>query len=273
LDRVIPRPAPWQQALLADKQCMAAFIAGHGVAVPRELHLTESSESLGTPFVLKGVRGRGGAATHIVRSRGDAERAAARLRDRGIACFAQEYVAGSTFLVGGLFRKGEPVRLYAGEKLVQYPSRTGPAAVIRSIDSEQLVMNALTVMKALAWTGLASVDFVRDATGRFLFLEVNPRPWGSIVAAADAGVELWAPLATLMEGGAPAQSLAYRAGVTSVILPLALLSGASWRSWSALSGMVRAAAGPQRAIWWPPRRGAHVARRLLLMSRRWTDGP
>ena len=30
------------------------------------------------------------------------------------------------------------------------------------------------------------MDFVRDAAGRYHFLELNPRPWGSIEAAARA---------------------------------------------------------------------------------------
>src|SRR5436309_3559890 len=65
--------------------------------------------------------------------------------------------------------------------------RAGPAAALR-------------VFHELRWTGLASADFIRRGCGSYAFLEVNPRPWGSIAAARSAGVDLFTPFAELLVG-------------------------------------------------------------------------
>jgi predicted ATP-grasp superfamily ATP-dependent carboligase len=99
------------------------------------------------------------------------------------------------------------------------PPRTGPSVRLRTVDDAELVAAALAVFRALRWSGLASADFIRDVEGRFYFLEVNPRPWGSIAAAEAAGVDLFTPLAQLLTGGTPAPQLACRAGTSSTLFP------------------------------------------------------
>jgi D-alanine-D-alanine ligase-like ATP-grasp enzyme len=62
----------------------------------------------------------------------------------------------------------------------------GPAAVLTSVADPALAAAAVRAAAAAHVTGLASLDFVRDAGGGYHFLELNPRPWGSIDAAARA---------------------------------------------------------------------------------------
>jgi carbamoylphosphate synthase large subunit len=276
-DRIVPRPMAWQQRLLADKGRMARFLAARGVAIPPQMpvastaDLVDAIDALGMPMVMKGVRGRGGAATHIVSTIGEAEAALARVRRRGTDCLAQAFVRGRTVLAGGLFRDGQAIRLYAGEKLRQHPRRTGPATVIQSVGDGQLLKITRHIMAMLRWTGLASADFVRDDQGRYWFLELNPRPWGSIIAAAAAEADLWSPLAAMLAGAEPAPSLHYRLGVTSLVLPLALLSPSIWGSPSVLWRTMRAVPARRGHLWWPPRQGLHLAQRLLWMAREWQE--
>ncbi|HZI42489.1 MAG TPA: ATP-grasp domain-containing protein [Gemmatimonadaceae bacterium] len=272
--RIFPRTDQWQQAVLRDKRCLAALAAAHGIAVPDQLPLSDdasldrSVESLGLPLVVKGSAGRGGSTTHVVNSLPAARAAARRVRHAGVDVFAQRYVRGPTYLVGGTFRDGCPLRLYAGVKVAQHPRRTGPATIIKSYRDEQLLTAALATIAAIGWTGIASMDFVRDAEGRFLLLEVNPRPWGSIGAAAAAGVDLFLPLIQLLRGETTRQELRFRTHVEHPVFPLVLLSGEAWRSPATLASALRDSRS-DRAIWRPWGQGRHLAHRLCRVAHNW----
>jgi len=267
--RVFPRPDPGRRALLKDKYCLSAFVGERGVRIPEQLRLDDGDDnpvkSLGLPIVVKGVVGSGGRHTRIARSLGAAKVAAARMRGDGIRCFVQRYVTGPTFLVGGMFSRGRPVRIYAGMKRAQYPARTGPASLIESVRDEQLINEASRVFDALEWTGIASADFVRDAKGRYWFLEINPRPWGSIAAANASGVDLWSPMMAMLRGEESPADLRYAEGVAYPIFPLAFLSPRSWRPLSGIVASLRA----ERKVWRPVGQALHLAHRLARMAGRW----
>ena len=74
-------------------------------------------------------------------------------------------------------------RATPARKVAQYPPLVGPASRLETVDEPALLASALAVFAALELTGLASADFIRRRNGTFAFLEVNPRPWGSISAA------------------------------------------------------------------------------------------
>ena len=273
-DRVYPRTAEWQRTLLRDKYRLAEFAALRGIGVPEHRSLSDDAslanavESLGLPVVVKGAVGRGGSTTHIARSLAAAREAVTSVRRAGTDAFAQRYIVGQTYLVGGTFRDGCPLRLYAGVKLAQHPRRTGPATIIRSYFDERLLNAATATIAAIGWSGIASMDFVRDTDGRFLLLEVNPRPWGSIGAAAAAGVDLYGPLVELLRDEPPVDDLEFRSDVEHVVFPLALLSSESWRSPASLAsalGELRANSG----MWRPLGQARHLTHRLLRVARDW----
>jgi biotin carboxylase len=268
-DRIFPRPSARYRALLRDKYCLSAFVS-QCAHIPEQRRLDEgvgaAIESLGLPMVVKGVAGSGGRKTRIVRSLGEATAAAARLRREGMPSFAQRYVSGPTFLVGGTFSQGRPLRIYAGVKLAQYPPRTGPASLIESVRDDQLIEQASRVFAALEWSGVASADFVRDAQGRYWFLEMNPRPWGSIAAAKASGVDLWSPLAAMLAGEESSADLRFAEGVAYSIVPLAFLSPGSWFARGGIVSSLRA----ERNVWLPMGQAFHLTHRLARMASRWT---
>lgn len=277
--RLFPRVDEPRRVLFRSKRILAEHAASRGIPIPAHVavrgadDLREAIAQLGLPAVVKGVRGRGGSATRIVDS---AAGAAAALREIGPAggeCFVQEYVPGTTYLVGGLFDEGRPLRLYAAEKLELHPARTGPSVRLRSVHEPRLVAHACALALDLRLSGLASMDFIRRGDGEFLFLELNPRPWGSIAAAASAGVDLFTPLAALLGGArAPEPELAYRAGVESSVFPLYLLAAAHWRGLRALGELVEDLRGPQGEPWREPRQAAHLLHRLVRVGRNWGRG-
>jgi hypothetical protein len=250
------------------KSFTSAIVRSAGVSAPAESPATTDDitrravHELGLPIVIKGEFGRGGKATFIIRSEGGAIEAARRLRAASAQPFAQRYVAGPTFLVGGLFDRGRALRLYCGRKTVQFPADTGPAAEIVSVRDEALVRAALAAFEALNVSGLASADFIANPQGGYEFLEMNPRPWGSITAAGDAGVDLFAPLVALWRGDLVEADLRFGEGVRSTVFPLGLLT----RAWPrALRAMVGGGATGRVDA----RLAVHIARRLTRVARHW----
>src|SRR4029077_2797988 len=92
-------------------------------------------------------------------------------RTLGGEWIAQEYVAGPTYLFGGVSRAGSPLRVYAAEKLAQHPARVGGAIHVRSRRDRALVEIGARAVGSLHWTGFASADFVRRRDGSYLLLE------------------------------------------------------------------------------------------------------
>jgi hypothetical protein len=284
-----PRADERVRVLLGSKQRLAEAVRAAGIPVPEQISIDEPEaldraiETLGLPLVLKGDRGRGGNATYIARTERCAHRVTRRLARcaEGPGCAAQRYVRGVTCLAGGVFAAGRPLQLYLGEKLALHPAETGPSVRLRSFRDEALVDAVRRVFELLAWTGLASADFIRDDQGRFFFLEVNPRPWGSIAAAAANGVDLFTPFLRLLAGDAAhagSEAVAsIPAGRESIVFPLCLLSAAHWRRATQTRTGMRGAlaelradlAGPEGAPWRDPRQAVHLAHRLARATWNW----
>jgi hypothetical protein len=184
-------------------------------------------------------------------------------------CFLQQYIEGPTYLAGGLFHDGEPIRIYAAE-IFERAHRTGPSFRHRSVNDPTLLDTALGVFRALRWTGLAQVDLAHGLDGNCYFIEFNPRPWGSIGAAARTGVDMFGPLAELLEGRKPIPDLSSAEGVYTTMFPQVAaqrLRGGTMRSFGCLLREPRIwlnapwsdpglALHLARTVWWSWRNGA-----------------
>ncbi len=270
-DRIFPSTTDEQRALLADKYVLLEHMAPRGVEIPRQhrlhptLDLDAVADELGLPLVVKGATGSAGERVRIVESRAELAGACSIARAEGGPWSVQEYVPGPTFLVGGLFVDGRALRVYAAEKLAQHPPRTGPAIRVRSVHDTALLAVALRVFHELRWTGIASADFIRRPDGRFVLLEVNPRPWGSIASAASAGVDLFTPFGELLAGRSPPAALEFTADNECLIFPRYLLAPA-YRSGRGLVQLVRDLRSDQGAEWREPGFALHLVQRLYRMQ-------
>jgi biotin carboxylase len=193
LPNAFPKLEPWQRALIADKH---ALVAHTGVVAPEATNDLETAIArLGLPLVVRCAAGNCGSHTHICET---PEQARAVDTSRGRWIY-QRYVASPTYLVGALLDRGTPLRVYAGEKLEQWPPRTGPAVHLRARRDPALIAAGLRAFERLKWTGFASADLVCER-GEYQLLEVNPRLWGSIAAAMAAGVYMLEPFYELIRG-------------------------------------------------------------------------
>ncbi len=271
-DRLHPRTEAWQRRLLRDKHALIEHMAARGLGVPvqlrlhDELDLDHAVRALGLRLAVEAAIGSGGKMVRIVESRAALEQAVHRARALGGAWVLQEHLAGPTYLFGGLFHRGLPVRIYAARKVEQHPPRTGGAIHLRSTDDTALVELGLRTMRELGWTGFASADLMRRPDGRPVLLEVNPRLWGSFAGAASAGVDLFTPFAALLAGETPAADLAFATDDDCLIFPR-YLSSAAHRNLAGARQALRDLRGDQGRDWLDPRFVVHILRRLFHMKR------
>lgn len=263
-ERIFPATTVAQRELLASKQRVLAAMASRGIDVPRHVAIAHAA-SLGVPVVLKGDGGAGGSHVRIVDRHEDVPRAITGV-DAGWV--AQEYIAGPTFLVGALCAGGEALRIYAGEKLEQYPPRTGPAIRLRSQRLDALIELGTRVFRELRWTGLISADVMQRPNGSFVLIEVNPRPWGSIAAAGEAGVDMLGGFADLVAGRVPAPDLAFAASTESRIFPRYLMD-ARYQSIGGIVHVVRDLLGERASEWRDPAFVLRNLRRVYSLRDQW----
>lgn len=272
---IFPHVAASDRPPRRDKRLMSELMRRCGVSVPAERPaktdelVDAAARDLGLPLVIKGSTGRGGRNTRVCASRAEARRAARELRDRGYEPFAQEYVEGCTALAGGLFDQGRALRFYAGLKTTQHPPRVGPAAELLSADDGELERVALEGFGAARITGIASIDLIRDRAGRYHFLELNPRPWGSIEAALASGVDLFEALARYWRAERVTPRLSFRKNLGIPVFPLYALSAAYWRSGRAFRPAVHDLHRMLSILRAEPALAAHVAHRFLRVCLNW----
>jgi glutathione synthase/RimK-type ligase-like ATP-grasp enzyme len=194
-----------------------------GVAIPRtryprdEHELVEVTSEIGFPLVIKGDRGESGNHVRIVdrpinmftRYREIVELE----RPNGSSPLVQEYVSGVAYSVGGLFYQGRALRVCAHRKLVAVPPLGGLTVKGVTERCPGLLEEASKIFQALEYTGLGHIELIKDSSNRFNFIEINPRPWGTIGIAEYANVDFATAYLNLARGVIPEPDLRFREGV------------------------------------------------------------
>ena len=75
----------------------------------------------------------------------------------------------------------------------------------------ELLAGSERLLAELHWTGVAMVEFRRAPTGPAFLMEMNPRLWGSLQLAIDAGVD-FPSLLVALHRGAPIPAAQARLG-------------------------------------------------------------
>jgi hypothetical protein len=219
----LPLPCPDVVEVLKSKGAVLDVLRDAAVPTPRTVggdpaDLGTAAAALGLPLVVKGDRGQGAQHVRFVDQLGRLPAAYAEIA--GLEPEArrppalQEYVPGPTYLVGGLFDHGRPLRLCAHRMALMYPARGGETVKAVTERPARAIENALRAFAALEYTGLGEVDMIRDERdGEFRTLEINPRVWASIGVARHAGVDFYTPYAALARGERVDADLSFREGV------------------------------------------------------------
>lgn len=222
---VYPPITEEQRGILMDRRRFYDRAAAAGIAVApwmpigARAGLESAARRFGYPFVLRGTRGMGGSQVRIVSTRREA---ATALEDLASASpgqpFAQQFVQGRRHLVGGYFSQGEAVRLFAQCTLEAHPVPAGPSIRVRACDDAGLIASALTLFADLDWSGIACAEFIRDGSGNFVLMEMNPRPWAALEVAERSGAGICRAFTETLAGRPVAPLHRCRAGESELVL-------------------------------------------------------
>lgn len=102
----------------------------------------------------------------------------------------QNYVPGTGVGCFFLINKGNVLARFQHQRIRDTnPTGSGSSLRVSTLGDPSLMDASERLLRALGWEGLAMVEYRVDSEGTPYFMEVNPRPWGSMQLAVEAGVD------------------------------------------------------------------------------------
>jgi len=221
-------PSNYALDIAIDKEKTCALASQLGIPVPQSRliatcekpGLDETGVAIKLPSVLKPVRSKlmmhgqlRSLAVAVVRTE---EQRRKQLQQwlPFTAVLEQQYVTGKGVGAEFLFDRGRKVWHFVHERVHEYPISGGASSYRKSIaPPDNLLADAEKLLAALNWHGVAMVEFKVDSNGRHWLMEINPRFWGSLALAIDAGIDFPAGLLSLARGQKPVPQPTYRTGI------------------------------------------------------------
>jgi predicted ATP-grasp superfamily ATP-dependent carboligase len=227
LERKRPVLCPDREAyqICVDKHTLLARAADIGIDVPRGCLITDPAtlerlpQDFKYPVVLKPRRTRflvdgrwQSGEVRIVHEESELLRLRKAPDMRG-GILLQEFVPGHGEAIFLLMRDGEPLVRFAHRRLREKPPTGGQSVLRESISPDSGLLDwSEKLLGSLRWSGAAMVEYRRGPDGRAVLMEVNPRLWGSLQLAIDAGVDFPSLLLDL-HLGRPLEPVSSRPGV------------------------------------------------------------
>jgi len=126
----------------------------------------------------------------------------------------QACVPGHGAGIFALYDHGRPLAFFAHRRLREKPPRGGVSTLSESVALDpELLASTRALLDSVAWHGIAMVEFKVSDDGRAYLMEVNPRFWGSLQLAIDAGTDFPWLLYQLASGDQPDPETDYRTGI------------------------------------------------------------
>lgn len=212
LEKLCRLPLPDTGSYLAASDKARATVAAREAGldcpetlIPKSLDdLGRISSGLTFPVVIKPRKSSGSRGIVVVWRKEELEAQYLRVHEKYPFPMIQEYISpGEKFDVCLLFNHSSQLRAAFVQKEIRFfPLERGPSTVQESVWRPDLVEKASCLMERLNWQGVAEVEFMVDPRdGRAMFMEVNPRFWGSLYMAILAGVDFpWLLYRLAMDG-------------------------------------------------------------------------
>lgn len=175
--------------------------AAAGLAVPETLACADRDEALGAaaqlgyPVLLKHRRmmiSEDGS----IRQRGSvlaADEAALeeRLPELGYPCLLQRWARGPLYSIGGVFAAGRFLGLAASRYVRTWPPDAGSVSFSETLKAPAPLLDRVgALVSAVRWEGIFELELIETASGEFAAIDFNPRLYGSLALAIDAGASL-----------------------------------------------------------------------------------
>ncbi len=211
LSTVCPARDAYEQAVdkhgLVERALRIGLDVPAGCLIEHPSELTELPTGFEYPVVLKPRRSRfvrdGRWVTGDVRIVAGPEELRAAAAEPGMAegALLQTFVPGHGEAIFVAAQAGEVVASFAHRRLREKPPRGGVSVLRESIAPDpKLLRGSSRLVAELGFTGVAMVEFRRSTDGRAFLMEINPRLWGSVQLAIDAGVDFPAIQVALHRG-------------------------------------------------------------------------
>ena len=226
----LPMPGLAAFTLASDKAKLLPLAERAGLAVP-ESTLVPSRSSVGSyaldalaPGVLKPHRSIAVVGTGLRRQSvvpfatpGEGAALLQSLPDEAFPILIQRRVTGSGVGFFALRWNGALVATFAHRRIREVPPSGGVSVCRESIVMPPALAGAgARLLEALDWEGVAMVECKHDpVTDKYYVIEINPRFWGSLQLAIDAGVDFPRLLVECAAGKSPAAVTTYRTGIRS----------------------------------------------------------
>lgn len=194
----LPIPSFEKLEFARRKDNVLRFAEKMGIPVPKTWYIDDISQldsirdSLAYPAVIKPKTGSGAAGISYPENSDDLVDQYLKIHSRFPFPLIQELVPrdgpgyGVSLLMG---ENGNLKASFVHRRLREYPVTGGASTLRESIRCDCLREMAVALMKKLDWFGVAMVEFKFDPRDNiFKLLEVNPRFWGSLSLAIEAGV-------------------------------------------------------------------------------------
>jgi predicted ATP-grasp superfamily ATP-dependent carboligase len=221
----IAAPPRAAYAVAIDKLVLGEHAARAGLDVPRTAALENAAAfsalppGFAFPVIVKARRSRwlengawrrGG--VHFVRHPAGLS-ALADARDLAGGAMVQEFIEGHGEGLFFLVQHGAVRATFAHRRLREKPPSGGESVLRESIAADPALVRASEALfAALGWNGIAMIEFRRASNGRAYVIELNPRLWGSLQLAVDAGIDFPMLIAELANGS-PIAAQSARSGV------------------------------------------------------------
>src|SRR5437588_239148 len=137
------------------------------------------------------------------------------LGEQSAAVLVQECVSGIGVCVSAVFNNGDPVAMFAYERVREAPLSGGVSVLRKSIGLDERLKNYVTaLLKEIKWHGVAMVEFKHDERhDSYTLMEINGRFQASTALSLDAGLNFPYLVACLYGGWELNGSYHYEIGV------------------------------------------------------------
>jgi len=204
-----------------------AIAAELGIAIPRSMPVSDVSEvpaalrEVGYPAVLKPLQSwveKDGVGTRVVcaavLNEDEAKRGVADVLQQGGSVVAQEWLPGAREAISFLYAGGTVWARFAQVAHRMNPPLGGSSVLRESISlPADAASGAECLIRTIGLEGYSEVEFRRDASGRPVLMEINPRLSASVEIAVRSGVNFPYLLYAWAAGEPIKQIVEYRTGI------------------------------------------------------------